>query len=190
MNGKRHTGEILIRRLHAADQEKIYGHFRRLDVDSRRARFLGFISDDRVSAYACNIFRKGGILCGAFVDGVLRGIFELRGAVLFWPSTTEVAFSVESDWQNIGIGDALFERMLAMARNRGVKAIHFICLCENSRMKHLAAKHDAQLALDQDVAQAVLFPSWPTLASLAIEIIGEAQCYAKEVLGKWPFLQL
>ena len=94
---------------------------------------------------------------------------------------TEAAISVEPDWQNIGIGGALFERMLAMAQNRGVKAIHLICLRENRRMQHLAAKHDARLGLDQYEAQATLYLCWPTPSSLAIEIIGETQSYAKEI---------
>lgn len=182
MSHKRHTEDIVVRRLHAADQEKICDHFRRLDVESRRARFLGVIGDDGVLTYARNIFRYDSILCGAFVDGILRGIVELRGILHFWSPTTEAAFSVESDWQNIGIGDALFERMLSMAQNRGVRAIQLICLKENSRMKHLAAKRDALLLLDRDAVEAVLHPFWPTPASLATEIIGETQSYALEIL--------
>ncbi len=100
------------------------------------------------------------IVCGAFVDGQLRGLVELRGLFQSWPSTAEAAFSVEPDWQNIGIGDALFERMFAMARNRGVRTIQMICLRENSRMRHLAAKHDARLHFNQDATEAILHLLW------------------------------
>lgn len=40
-------------------------------------------------------------------------------------------------------------------------------------MRHLAVKHNAQLHLDQDAVEAVLYPYWPTPASVAAEFIGE-----------------
>ncbi|MGA9410836.1 MAG: GNAT family N-acetyltransferase, partial [Roseobacter sp.] len=164
---------VVVRRLYAVDQAEICDHFRRLDIASRRARFLGAVSDEGVASYARSIFHFDSILCGAFLDGYLRGVVELRGIVHFWPSTTEAAFSVEHDWQNIGIGDALFERMMAMAQNRSIRSIQLMCLKQNARMRYLATKHSARLHLDQDVVEAVLYPYWPTPASVAKEIIVE-----------------
>ncbi|WP_108815105.1 GNAT family N-acetyltransferase [Loktanella sp. Alg231-35] len=169
---------IQVCRLSAASQKSICDHFQRLDLTSRWARFCGAISDEDVLKYAQNIFRHNAVVCGALVEGQLRGVVELRGLFQSWPSTAEAAFSVEPDWQNIGIGDALFERMFAMARNRGVRTIQMICLKENSRMRHLAAKHDAQLHYDQDATEAILRPFWPTPASLMEEIVGETRSYA------------
>lgn len=169
---------IQVCRLSAASQSSICDHFQRLDPTSRRARFCGAISDDAVLKYAQNIFRHDAIVCGAFVEGQVRGVVELRGLFRSWPSTAEAAFSVEPDWQNIGIGDALFDRMFAMAQNRGVRTIQMICLKENSRMRHLAAKHDARLHFNQDATEAVLHPYWPTPASVIEEIVGETRGYA------------
>lgn len=173
-----HPQRIQVCRLSAASQKSICNHFQRLDLTSRRARFCGAVGDGEVLKYAQNIFRHNVIVCGGFVDGHLRGVVELRGLFQSWPSTAEAAFSVEPDWQNIGIGDALFERMFAMAQNRGVRAIQMICLKENSRMRHLAAKHDARLHFNQDATEAVLHPFWPTPASIMEEIVGETRGYA------------
>ena len=94
--------ELVVRRLCMVDQEKICDHFLRLDIASRRARFLGAVSDDGVKKYARKIFHFDSILCGAFLDGDLRGVVELCGVAHFWPSTIEAAFSVEHEWQNTG----------------------------------------------------------------------------------------
>lgn len=176
-----HPQRIQVCRLSAASQKNICDHFQRLDLASRRARFCGALSDDEVLRYAQNIFRYNAIVCGAFVHGQLRGVVELCGLFRSWPSTAEAAFSVEADWQNIGIGDALFERMFAMARNRGVRTIQMICLKENSRMRHLAAKHNARLHFDQDATEAVLHPFWPTPASMMEELVGETKGYAQRL---------
>jgi GNAT superfamily N-acetyltransferase len=172
-----HSQRIQVCRLSTASQNSICDHFQRLNLPSRRARFCGAISDGEVLKYAQNIFSHNAIVCGGFVDGQLRGVVELRGLFQSWPSTAEAAFSVEPDWQNTGIGDALFERMFAMARNRGVRTIQMICLKENSRMRHLAVKHDARLYYTQDATEAVLHPCWPTPASMLEEIVGETKGY-------------
>ena len=183
MSHKRYPHDIVVRRLHLIDQENICDHFLRLDTQSRRARFCGAVSDEGVRKYAKGIFLRDSIVCGASIDGQLRGLVELRGLVHSWPSTADAAFSVELDWQNLGIGDALFERMFAMAQNRGVRTIQMMCLKENNRMRHLATKHHALLQYDQDAVEAVVHPYWPTPTSMAKEIIGETKGYAHKLFG-------
>lgn len=109
---------------------------------------------------------------------------ELRGLFHSWPATTEAAFSVEAEWQSIGIGDALFEQMFAMAQNRGVGKIQMMCLKENSHMRHLAVKHNARLAVDVDVVEAILYPNWPTPVSISVEIIAETRGYSYLAFGQ------
>ena len=95
---------LVVRRVHSGDLDTICDHFLRLDVGVRRSRFFGAVSDAGVLKYARNIIRYDTIACGAFVGGQLRGLVELSGLFHSWPSTAEAAFSVESGWQNIGIG--------------------------------------------------------------------------------------
>jgi len=174
---------LVVRRVHSGDLDTICDHFLRLDVGVRRSRFFGAVSDTGVLKYARNIIRYDTIACGAFVGGQLRGLVELSGLFHSWPSTAEAAFSVESGWQNIGIGDALFEQMFAMAQNRGVRTIRMICLKENSHMRYLAAKHNAQLIFGSDAVEAVLYPSWPTPGSIVKEMIAETREYSHLLFG-------
>ncbi|MEM8811420.1 MAG: GNAT family N-acetyltransferase [Pseudomonadota bacterium] len=179
------SGDLAIRRLWPFDQPAIRRHFQRLDEDSRRRRFAGAVGDEFVRTYAAAILRVDSLVYGAFVDGKLRGVAEMRGLLDRWPIRAEAAFSVEAGWQDKGIGDGLFTRVLAAARNRGVKSITMVCLRENDRMKHLAAKHDAVLDYDMNEIEARLEPSWPSAYSLAEEFAGETRSLVQAALH-WP----
>lgn len=48
MRLNRHSQDILVSRLYAANQDKTRDHFLRLDIRSRRARFCGAINDDGI----------------------------------------------------------------------------------------------------------------------------------------------
>ena len=113
------------------------------------------------------------------------GTDGIRGRANDWPMTAEAAFSVEPDWQDRGIGDALVARVVAAAQNRSVKTLYMFCLPENKRMQHLAMKHDAILAYHSGEVEATLDPSWPTALSIAEEIAGEFYGLAHAVL-RWP----
>ncbi|MCZ4352207.1 GNAT family N-acetyltransferase [Roseovarius aestuarii] len=174
-----------VRRLHAHDLPEIRDHFLRLDAQSRHERFCGSISDAGVVTYAKNIFHHDSIVCGASIDGQLRGLAELRGVTHTRHGITEAAFSVEKMWQNMGIGDALFERVLTIAQNRGVRTLQMICLKENNRMKRLAARHNAELRYGLDEVEAILHPKWPTPLSMAQEFFGEHRRVLPTIFG-WP----
>ncbi|WP_417601671.1 GNAT family N-acetyltransferase [Pararhodobacter oceanensis] len=167
--------DMRIRRLHACDQAHICAHFLSLDAESRRARFCAAISEDWVLRYARQSLCEGDITCGAFIDGRLRGVVELRDIRQVDPCCAEAAFSVDPQWQNIGIGDALFQRMLAVAGHRGIGTIQMTFLKENSRMRHLALRYDATLAQDQDDVAATLHPDPPVLMTLAKGLTGGAK---------------
>lgn len=173
MRDKLPPRDLVVRRLYAGDKEDVCDHFLRLDARARRARFCGVIGDSGVSQYARDVFGPGSIACGAFVEGRLIGLAELHGLLRSWPLTAEAAFSVEPKWQDNGVGDALFERMFAIAQNRGVKTLQMMCLKENRRMQHLASKHHAQLSANQDVVAATLHKHWQTPSSIVEEIVGE-----------------
>ena len=60
------------------------------------------------------------VIWGFFFDGVLRGAAELR--LLEHPGEAEAALSIERAWQSRGVGSALFERVLLVARNRQIES--------------------------------------------------------------------
>jgi hypothetical protein len=86
----------VIRKLWISEAEDYRDHLLRLDVDSRRNRFAGAVSDDFVRDYAALSFGIDAVIHGFFIDGTLRGAAELRpiGAPLM--REAEAAFSIES----------------------------------------------------------------------------------------------
>ncbi len=175
----------VIRRLWPTDQDQISAHFSQLDVQTRRLRFGGAVSDSFVEGYAARLIELGSLLYGAFPDGQLRALGELRGLMDDWPVSAEAAFSVQQPWQDQGLGAALMDRVVAAAQNRGVKSLHMICLRENEKMRHLALKHDAVLDFNRYEVEATLDRPWPTPFSLAEEIAGDARGLVQAVLN-WP----
>lgn len=171
-----------IRRLWQADRQDIVDHFLRLDAESRRLRFGVPQKDIGVQRYAERILGMDSVVFGAFVDGGLRGLAELCGFLWHWPRTAEAALSIERDWQDAGIGDALFTRLIAAAQNRSVRTLHMTCLRENERMQHLARKHEAVLEFIPGEVQATLDPPRPTLLSLTEEFLGETRSFGRAVL--------
>lgn len=159
-----------IRRLWQSDQAELVDFFGRMDLQTRHLRFCSDVSDDFVIRYAQDLVGSDTVVYGAFRDAQLRGISELRILPESWPRIAEIALLVEPAWQEKGIGDALFDRVLTAAQNRSIKSIHMICLKENKRVQHLAKKHDAILHFDIGEVEAALNPPWPTPRSLFYEI--------------------
>ncbi|SLN20723.1 Acetyltransferase Pat [Roseovarius litorisediminis] len=174
--------DFKIRKLWKRDQDAIRDHFLRLDRGSRRMRFAAAVSDAFVESYTKELLSYDAVIFGAFCDGELRAVAELRGLFHSWPMSAEAAFTVESGWQDIGIGEALFNRLVSAAQNRGVKRLNMLCLRENDRMRHLARKHHAVLEFHEGEVEATLAPPWPTPMSLTEELIGETTNYARNIL--------
>jgi GNAT superfamily N-acetyltransferase len=131
-----------IRKLWITEAPLYCAHLLRLDPESRRDRFNGTVSDVYIRSFAAPSNFADAVVHGFFVDGVLRGVGELRPLVA---CEAEIALSVEQDWQGHGVGAALLERTLPAARRRGIKLLHLTCLAENRRMRQLARKFDADL---------------------------------------------
>src|SRR5262249_46783078 len=119
---------------------------------------------------------------GFFVDGVLRGAAELRSFGAALPKEAEVAFSIESPWQSHGVGSALLERTLLIARNRGIKLLHMSCLAHNERMQQLALKFDAELTFDFGSVIGEVEAPRPTPVSLMREVLADGHAFATAAL--------
>ncbi|ASJ73102.1 hypothetical protein IMCC3135_15090 [Granulosicoccus antarcticus IMCC3135] len=99
------SGNDRYRRVFRVEHDKIHEHFMRLDDVDRRTRFCGIVSDSYVLQYSAKPRSPNDIVLGAFVDGGLRGVCELiADNDRTWPTHAEIALSVESPWQNRGIG--------------------------------------------------------------------------------------
>ena len=164
----------LIRKLWTVEIAVYRDHLLRLDPDSRRNRFGGTIADDMVRSYAATTHGGDVIIHGFFVDGVLRGVADLRIA----GREAEAAFSIEKPWQSHGVGTALLERSLLTARNRGVKLVQVCCLMENQRMQQLARKFEAELTFDFGTVIGTMESAQHTPLSLMREMVVDGHSFA------------
>lgn len=148
------SGATLVRRLWPTDLPAIEAHFLRLDMTTRRDRFMHAMGDAAVLAYARRAVGADGLMFGCFVDGTLRGVAELR------PASTrdidashrlgreaEAAFALERPFRRGGLGTRLFRRLARAARARSVRRLKVRCLAENRAMQALARKVGSDLVL-------------------------------------------
>ncbi|MER0238794.1 GNAT family N-acetyltransferase [Fulvimarina sp. MAC8] len=168
---------ITVRRLHPGENDLFLAHLERLDPETRRSRFGHLAGDAFLKSYSARSLSGDAVVEGLFVDGVLRGVAELRFSHED-RHEAEAAFSIERLFQGKGHGGRLFSLVVDAARNRGVTRLHLTCLRENSRIRALALKHGAKLlATDQDIVAEL--PARPAdLASLRGEWRQEAEAMA------------
>ena len=164
----------LIRKLWGVETHAYRDHLLRLDPESRRNRFNATIADDAVRGYAETPRGSDVVIHGFFVDGVLRGVADLR----ILGREAEAAFSIEKRWQSHGVGSALLERSLLAARNRGVKLLQVCCLVDNYRMQQLARKFEAKLIFDCGTVIGTMENPYPTPLSVMQEMVTDGHSFA------------
>ena len=157
-------------------------HLLRLDKESRRNRFGGAVSDEFILRYIELSLGLDAVIHGFFVDGVLRGVAELRPLGNAFAEEAEAAFSIEKPWQSHGVGSALLERTLLAARNRGIKLLHMACLANNERMVDLARKFEAELTFDFGSVIGEVEAAHPTPMSMWRELVADTHGFATAML--------
>jgi len=161
----------LFRKLLACEHDRLCAHLLRLAPEDRATRFWGSLSDAAIAGYCAKVDWQHDCVVGLFDAGVLRGVAELRFTD---PAsrTAEIAISVESAWQNHGVGFALLQRAVMIARNRNLESVHMICLLDNPRMRHLAGKL-CQLHHRSGVVEADMNIPGPSLISFYDEMVSD-----------------
>lgn len=173
----------VIRKLWPGEAALYRDHLLRLTPDDRRLRFGTETDDERVIEHAARAFATGAVIHGFFIDGVPRGAAELcianhRDGLC----EAELAFSVEADYRNSGIGSALFGRTLLVARNRGVTTVIMTCLPSNRPMQSVARKFQAKIRYNlADVIGEVKTPM-PTPLSLWREMVADSTGLAASLI--------
>lgn len=161
----------LFRRLSPHDASTVLAHLRRLSSDDRRLRFAGPVSDGYLERYVGQLDWTRSIVLGCEIDGVLRGVAELKPLPGAWPRAAEAAFSVEEGFQNRGFGTRLYRRIVALAANRGFRRLYTLCLNGNRRMRRIAHGFDAALMEYDGETEGVVTLPWPTPFSWAQEAL-------------------
>jgi RimJ/RimL family protein N-acetyltransferase len=138
----------IIRKLWPAETNRFRDHLLRLDRDSRRMRFAHGVSDTFIIDYAGRMNDMGSIVYGYNVGGEIHAAAELRKLGDTWGEEAEAAFSVETAYQDQGLGTEMMGRVIRAARNRGIQRLYMSCLAENSKMQSIAKKHEADLRFE------------------------------------------
>ncbi|HWL30509.1 MAG TPA: GNAT family N-acetyltransferase [Xanthobacteraceae bacterium] len=172
----------VIRKLWLGEAARYRDHLLRLDAESRHGRFGGGVSDDFIRDYVDRTFGLSAAIHGFFADGVLRGAAELRPLGPGFGHDAEVAISIEAPWQSHGIGSALLDRTLLVARNRGIRTLHMACLASNRRMRDLARKFSAELSFDFGSVVGDLAAAQPTPLSVLRELMADNHGFATAML--------
>jgi GNAT superfamily N-acetyltransferase len=124
-------------------------HLLRLDPESRRDRFNGFLDDSFIERYAEKCANDGTVIVAYMENGTVRGAAELHPPELSEGSLPEVAFSVEPCMRRRGVGSVLFQRVISEARWRGYRRLRVTTGAQNHAMRALASKFGAHLVFRQ-----------------------------------------
>src|SRR3982751_1469291 len=120
-------------------------HLMRLDRNSRRDRFHGFMDDSFIERYAEKCANDGTTIIAFFENGVVRGAAELHPPDQSPDSLPEIAFSVEACVRRQGVGSILFKKLIEEARSKGFRSLRITTGAHNQAMRALAHKFGAHL---------------------------------------------
>jgi GNAT superfamily N-acetyltransferase len=120
-------------------------HLLRLDPESRRDRFNGFLDDSFIERYAERCANDGTIIVAYMENGAVRGAAELHPPEESTDDLPEVAFSVEPCVRRKGVGSILFQRLISEASWKGYRRLRVTTGAQNHAMRALASKFGANL---------------------------------------------
>jgi RimJ/RimL family protein N-acetyltransferase len=170
-----------IRKIWPSDTDKFRDHLLRLDKNSRRMRFAHGVSDGFIEDYAARMSDMGSIVYGYHLNGEVHAAAELRKLSDVWGPEAEAAFSVETAFQDQGIGSELMGRVIRAARNRGVQRLYMSCLAENSKMQAIARKHEASLRFEYGEVIGEIVPVESNYFSIMQEAVEDRVSYMMAV---------
>jgi len=157
------------RKLLPTEARALAGHLGRLSSNDRSLRFMGALSDAAIEAHCSGLNWFRTVVIGFFDAGVLRGAAEIQVADKRVPLLCEAAFTVETAWQDQGVGSELLRRAVLIARNRSARGLQISCFSDNYRIQHVAAKFGAHFQSRAGYSEADIVTPAPTCWSLCEE---------------------
>lgn len=174
--------EGMFRKLWPSENNSFCNHLLRLDKNSRRMRFAHGVSDAFIEDYAGRMNEMGSVVFAFMDEGEVRAAAELRKLGDTWGREAEAAFSVESAYQDQGIGTELMGRVIRTARNRGVQLLYMSCLAENSKMQAIARKYEAELHFEYGEVIGEIVPDNANYFSILAEAVDDRVGFMLAVL--------
>jgi len=144
---------VVLRPIDRSDAPRLIDLHSHLSFESQYYRFFGpkpRLSQAEAEYLADVDFHKGFALVGE-VDGsedkeiVGVGRFDVNA-----PGTAEAAIVIRDDYQHVGLGTAMLQRMREVGRGAGLKAFSAEVLAENTRMIELLGTGGVEVTPAQD----------------------------------------
>ncbi len=172
----------VVRKLWPQEQGLFRDHLLRLDKTSRTMRFAHGVSDSFIEDYARHMTEAGSTVFAYIEDGEVRAAAELKKLGEVWGREAEAAFSVETAYQEQGLGTELMGRVIRAARNRGVHRLYMSCLASNTKMQSIARKHEADLRFELGEVVGEIVPQEPNYFSILAEAVDDRVGFMMAVL--------
>lgn len=142
METLRDGSQVLVRPICREDKELEREFIERLSPESRRYRFLGSIArpSDELLQRLTDIDprREAALIAVVNENGGEREVGVARFSMTAGDHA-EVSVTVSDDWQRRGLATLLMQRLIDLARSRGVRTLYSMDASGNSRMRELAA---------------------------------------------------
>ncbi|MBE0617955.1 MAG: N-acetyltransferase, partial [Proteobacteria bacterium] len=135
---------VFFRPIKPEDAPSHYAFLRSLSVETLYNRFFGFrkdVSDEQMVRFTqIDYDREMAIVARVARDGVEETVAVNRLVYDPHEDKYEFAVVVADAWQGSGVGTLLMERLVHIARDRGIRAIYGLVLAGNRRMIALARR--------------------------------------------------
>lgn len=172
-------GSIRIRAIRPDDKQRLLEHFQRLSERSVYFRFFSAkkrLTDEELRRFTEPDFRAHVALVATLLEdgeehiiGVGRYMVRPGGD----PHRAEVAFAVADQHQGRGIGTALFEHLVVIARQNGISEFEADVLGENNQMLEVFARSGFRVR--RSVEGGIVHVSFPTEETEEYRVASESR---------------
>lgn len=173
---------VLLRPINRKDADLIVDLHNSLSFDSQYFRFFG--PKPRLTpaeaAYLASVdFSKRFAIVAEVRDDKRRRLVGVGRFDINEPGVAEAAIVVRDDYQGVGLGSTLLERMREVGRGAGLKAFMAEVLAENTKMLDLLKRNDLEFATAESgvvrvsapIDQPVMFKGLKVAAQLTGSIL-------------------
>lgn len=128
---------MIPRKLTREDTSRLVEHLLKLQGEDRRLRFGMVVTDNYIENYVFSSFDTESKWFGCEDGGEIVSACH----VAVTNGQAELGCSVDKDYRNHKLAQAMFDRAITWLRTKGITDVFMHCLTENGAMKHIARKN-------------------------------------------------